>query len=50
MKDKGITNVIPVENPSLNQEISRVTSRQFMKEIGITNVIHVGNLSLYQEL
>ena len=50
MKDKGITNVIIVENPPLNQEIWRNISRQFMKDKEITNVILVENPSLNQEI
>ena len=38
MKDKEITNVILVENPSLNQEIWSSTSRQYTKDKEITNV------------
>ena len=50
MKDKEITNVILVENPSPNQQVLRDTSRHSMKEKEITNVILVENPSLDQDI
>ena len=50
MKDKEITNVILVENPSLNQDILRHISRHFMKDKEITNVILVEKPSLNQDI
>ena len=50
MKDKEISNVILVENPSPKQEIWRPTSRQSMKTKAITNVILVENPSPKQEV
>ena len=50
MKGKEITNVIPVENPSLNQDILRHISRHFMKDKVITNVILMKNSSLIHNI
>ena len=49
-KVKGITNVILVKNTSLNQDLLRDTSREFMKDKEITNVNSVENPSVDQEL
>ena len=50
MKDRKNSNVMLVENPSLNQEILKNTSRHCMKDKEITNVILVENPSLNQEI
>ena len=47
---KKITNVILVENLSLDHNILRITSRHSMKDKEITNVILVENPSLNQDL
>ena len=44
MKDKEITNVIIVGNPSLHQDILRNTSRQFMTANKIINVSNLKKL------
>ena len=48
MKDKEITNVILVEEPSPKQDNLRHTSRKSMKDKEITYVIFVKNLLVVQ--